>query len=54
MWADTGVPGISPPVISPSPPGAKSLGISPSLRDPFMDLAPPPLPTTHFREYSCI
>ena len=36
--------GFRAPMISP-PPGAKSLGISPSLRaPPFRDLAPPPPP----------
>ena len=47
--------GISPhpPVISP-PPGPNPQGSCPPCALPFRDLAPPPLPTTQFRELSCI
>ena len=43
-----------PPPPWSRPPEAKSLGISPSQRAPLPGCRPPPLPTTRFREYSCI
>ena len=58
----SGVPGISPPPpgpnplgISPPSPGPNPQGSRPPCAPPFRDLAPPPpVPTKHFRDYSCI